>query len=682
MNSFYPPVAPVCFRKLKAHKTSWLDPYYWMRDRGNKYVLDHLKAENSYTDKVMKETLPLQKKLYREMVRRMKETDSSVPVKIDDYFYYTRTEKGKQYLIYCRKWKSLNAKEEILLDGNKLAKGKSYFDLGICETSPDHQVLAYSVDFTGAETYELFFRDLKTGKEYSEKLSGIGPGGEWAEDNQHFFYITLDQAKRPYKIFRHSLGTKQPVDKLVFHEKNEMFFASVGKTKDRKWLLIETASKITSEVWFWNAARPLEKLRLIQQRKTGVEYSVDHRHGLFYITTNDRAKDFRILTASTEKPQKKYWTEWLSARKLVKIEDLELFENHAVLFERDHGLHSVRVFSFKNKKWSKVHFSEPVYTIWSGTNVEPAASFIRIGYNSLVTPSSVIDIDLKSLKQTVRKRQQIPSGYNPEKYQTKRILVPSSQTKGCQIPVSLVWKKELNLQAKNRLLLYGYGSYGISIDPEFSSNRLSLLDRGFIFAIAHVRGGGDMGREWYENGKFLKKKNTFHDFIDCADYLIKNKYTEPAKLAACGGSAGGMLMGVICNWRPELFGSIIAKVPFVDVVNTMLDPSLPLTVTEYEEWGNPNQKKFFRSMQSYSPYEHVKSQAYPHILVTGGLNDPRVQYWEPAKWVAKVRALKTDRNLLLLKMEMGAGHGGPSGRYNYLKEIAFDYAFLLKTLEK
>lgn len=665
--------------ETRVHGTVISDFYFWMRDRENPEVLQHLHEENAYTDMMMADTALLREKLYHEILSRIKETDLSVPVRLGDYFYYTRTEKGKQYSIHCRKKGSLEAQEEIFLDQNKLAEGLDYFRVGVNRVSRDQQLLAYSTDTNGSEMYTVFVKDLRTGELLKDRIPNTYANLEWAEDNRHFFYVTLDEAKRPYKLFRHELGTDASQDVLVYHEKDEGFFLTVYKTKDRKYLMLDLSSKITSEIHYLDALKPDGKFTVIQPRQAKHEYSAEHYEGKFLIVTNHEAKNFKLVETPVASPAMNSWKEIIPARAEVKIEGMSIFKNHWVIYEREQGLTNIRVMNPVTKESYLVEFPEPVYSAEGAGNPEYDSEILRFEYTSLVTPSSVFDFDMNTKKRELKKQQEVLGGYDSSQYQSERLWATSHD--GVKVPISVVYKKGTKRDGTAPLFLYGYGSYGISIDPGFSSVRLSLLNRGFIFAIAHIRGGGDLGRPWYEEGKFLKKTNTFYDFIAAAEYLIREKYTNPSKLVIEGGSAGGMLMGAVTNMRPELFHAVIAKVPFVDVVQTMLDASLPLTVTEYDEWGNPADKKFFEAMKSYSPYDNVVSRKYPYMLITGGLNDPRVQYWEPSKWAAKLRDHNQSGKPVLLKMEMGAGHSGPSGRYEYIKEIAFDYAFLFKVLD-
>ncbi len=660
------------------HGTALSDPYFWLRDRQNPEVLRHLQDENNYTETMMEDTRGLQEKLYNEILSRIKETDLSVPVRIRDYFYYTRTEKGKQYAIHCRKKGSLEAQEEIFLDQNELAKGLDYFRVGVCKISPDQTKLAYSADTNGSEMYTVYVKDLNSGNLFKDEIKNTCPNLEWAADNKTFFYTVLDEAKRPYKLFRHVLGAEATSDTLVYHEKDEGFFLSVYKTKDRKFLMLDLSSKITSEIRFLEAAQPEGTFQMLQPRQPRMEYSAEHYNGTFLIVTNDGARNFKLMEAPVSNPVKAQWKEIIPARAEVKIEGMSIFESHWVIYEREKGLTNIRVMNPKTRESYLIDFPEPVYTADAGSNPDYYSRMLRFDYTSLVTPSSVFDFDMDARERKLMKQQEVLGGYDASLYQCERIWAPSQD--GTLVPVSLVYKKGIQKNSKAPCFLYGYGSYGISIDPGFSSTRLSLLDRGFLFAIAHIRGGGDLGRPWYEDGKFLTKKNTFYDFIAAAEYLIREKWTSPEKLVIEGGSAGGMLMGAVANMRPELFCAVIAKVPFVDVVQTMLDQSLPLTVTEFDEWGNPEDKEYFDYMRSYSPYDNVEKRRYPYMLITGGLNDPRVQYWEPTKWAARLRDHNESGRPVLLKMEMGAGHSGPSGRYEYIKEIAFDYAFIFKVL--
>ena len=653
------------------------DNYYWLRERNNPEVIEYLEAENAYTDMVMKPTENLQETLYDEMLGRIKETDLSVPVKKGDYYYYTRTEEGRQYSVYCRKKGSLDAEEEVLLDVNELAEGREFMSLGIFEVSPDQNLLAYAVDILGNERYILRVKNLQTGEIYSDVIDSVSTSLEWANDNKTFFYTVTDDAWRPYKLYRHRLGDDVKNDAMVYHEEDESFTVDASKAKSGKHIFIDINSVTTSEAWFLDADNPDGEFKLVEPREQDVEYAVYHHGDDFYIVTNDNATNFKLVHTPVTKPGKENWQEIVPHRDSTMLDSIEIFSNYLVLFEREHGLKQVRVFDFRVNEYHRIEFPEPVYTVFSGDNPEYNTDLLRFTYMSLVTPRSVYDYNMKTRGRELKKQQEVLGGYDPDLYEEERVFATTND--GTGIPMSMVYKKGMKRDGGNPLYLYGYGAYGVSMDPYFSSNRLSLLDRGFIIAIAHIRGGGEMGRHWYEDGKLLNKKNTFTDFIACAEYVIEQKYTSPEKLVVSGVSAGGLLIGAVINMRPELFKAAVADVPFVDIMNTMLDPELPLTVGEYEEWGNPNEKEYFDYMMSYSPYDNVKAQEYPAMLVMAGFNDSRVSYWEPAKWVAKLRAIKTDNNVLLLRTNM-TGHEGASGRYNRLEEIAFEYAFILDVL--
>jgi oligopeptidase B len=622
----------------------------------------------------MSSVKPLQETLYHEMVSRIKETDDSVPIKWGSYFYYHRTEKDKQYKIYCRKKESLQAPEEIILDANQLASGKDYFSLGVFRVSPDHRLLAYSVDTAGSEKYTLYVKDLTTGANLSESIPDTYYGMEWGNDNRTIFYNTVDAAWRPFRLYRHVLETPHEEDVLLFEEKDERFFLEISKSRSERFIFMNLGSKRSSEAHYLDADSPAGDFKIFQPRENDHEYTVEHHENSFYIVTNLHAVNFRLMRTSVYLTGKDQWEEILAHREDTLVEGVDAFRDFIVVYERIRGVKNIRIIDVISGSDHCIDFQEPVYTVSPGGNAEYDSTVLRFVYTSLTVPPSTFDYRMTDRTRELKKQEEV-IGYDPALYQSERLM--ASAPDGAQIPISLVYKKGMNRDGNNPLLLYGYGSYGITVEPSFSSSRVSLLDRGFIFAMAHIRGGQDMGRPWYDDGKLLKKKNTFTDFIACAEFLINEQYTSKEKLAITGGSAGGLLMGAVINMRPELFNAVVAKVPFVDVVNTMLDASLPLTVTEYEEWGDPNQKEFFDYILSYAPYENVESKGYPHMLVTAGLNDPRVSYWEPAKWVAKLRSMKTDKNLLLLKTNMAAGHGGASGRYDYLKEIAFEYAFLL-----
>ena len=673
-----PPVAKTDSKMDTVHGEARVDNYFWLREKSNPEVIAYLEAENKYTEAMMQHTEDFQEQLYQELLGRIKETDLSVPEKIDDYYYYTRTEEGKQYPIYCRKQGNLEAAEEILLDQNALSEGHEYLEVGVYKISPNHQLLAYSTDTTGGESYTLYIKDLNTGQLLADQIPNTYYSVEWASDNQTLFYTTLDAAKRPYKLYRHQLGSDPAADPLIYHETDESFFLDISKTRSKAYLLMELENINTSEVRYLEADQPTGDFNVVSPRQSELEYSVEHHGDQFFIVTNADAVNFKLMRASVNNPSRANWQEMIPHREAVKLDGVSAFQNHLVISEREDGLQKIRVRNLATDEEHAVAFPEPVYTVRQGRNPEFNTTTLRFNYASLVTPMSVFDYQMDARTRELKKQDEVLGGYDPSLYESERIFAKAAD--GTPVPISIVYKKGLTRDGGNPLLLYGYGSYGINSDPYFSSNRLSLLDRGFIYAIAHIRGGEEMGRAWYEKGKLLHKKNTFTDYIACAENLIAEKYTASDKLAIQGGSAGGLLMGAVTNMRPELFEIVVAKVPFVDVVNTMLDASIPLTVVEYDEWGNPNEKMFYDYIKSYSPYDNIEAKAYPHILVTAGLNDPRVHYWEPAKWTAKLRTLKTGDNRLLLKTEMGAGHGGPSGRYDYLKEMAFEYAFIFDLL--
>lgn len=655
-----------------------VDNYAWLREKTNPEVLQYLEDENAYTRAMMKSTKRFQKKLYKEMLNRIKETDESVPVKIDSFYYYNRTVKGRQYPIYCRKQGTLDAKEEILLDQNALAAGQKYCVIGEFKVSPDHNLLAFAVDFNGSEKHLLIFKDLNTGRMLPDTIRDVSYGLEWANDNRTIFYTTLDTILRPDKLWRHQLGQKPGSDVMVYHEPDEMFYLSIAKTRSRAYLLLYLGSQITTEVHYLPADQPDGKFRLFSSRVNGIEYSIDHHGDKFYILTNENAINFRLLVTPIAKPGKDNWREKITHRQDVMLSGIDLFRDHLVVYERENGLEKIRVENLTSGATHYVDFPEPVYTLDGDDNPDFETSILRFRYTSLVTPRSVYDYDLENKTRELKKQDEVLGGYDQTKYASERIFAVAED--GVRVPISLVYKKGMVKSSTSPLYLYGYGAYGYPSEARFSSIRLSLLDRGFVYAIAHVRGGGEMGRPWYEDGKLLHKRNTFTDFNACAETLINEKYTSPDKLVINGGSAGGLLMGAVVNMRPDLFKVVVAEVPFVDLINTMLDRSIPLTVIEWEEWGNPNTDKYYAYMKSYSPYDNVGRKDYPHMLITTGLNDPRVAYWEPAKWTAKLRVMKTDNNTLLLKTDLGKGHFSASGRYDYLKEVAFEYAFIFDKL--
>ena len=675
LNSIKPPVAKKIPKTTKIHGDVLVDNYFWMREKTNPEVIAYLEAENAYTDAMMKQTEAFQEALYTEMLARIKETDLSVPSRQGEYFYYSRTEKGKQYPIYCRKRGSLDAPEEVTLDLNELAKGHKYLGLGAYAVSDDGNLLAYSTDITGYRQYTLYVKDLRTGQllpDRIEKTTSV----TWANDNKTLFYSVEDHAKRPYRIYRHTPGNNN--DELIYEEKDELFRVSASRSRSKGYIFITSSSFTSSEVRYIPADRPNEPYKVVLPREADHEYTVDHRGDLFYIRTNDQGKNFRLVFAPVADPQKKNWKEVIGHRKEVMLEGVAFFANHFVAFEREGGLPKMRITDFRSGNAHYLEFPEPVYSASPGANPEFNTTIFRFSYQSFVTPSSVFDYDMESRKRELLKQTEVLGGYDPSHYKSERIYATASD--GVRIPISLVYKKELKRDGTRPVLLNGYGSYGASIPVSFSHQRLSLLDRGVIFAIAHIRGGGDMGKQWHDQGKMMSKRNTFTDFIAVAEYLIAEKYTAKDRLIIEGGSAGGLLMGAVTNSRPDLFKAVIARVPFVDVINTMLDASLPLTVGEYLEWGNPNKKPEYEYIKTYCPYTNIAAKDYPAMLVKVSFHDSQVPYWEGAKYVAKLRAMKTDKNLLLLKANMAAGHGGASGRYDFLKEVAFDYAFILSQL--
>ena len=671
------PVARIVPRVETVHGETRVDDYFWLRDRNNPEVLDYLNAENRYTRAAMQHTEALQERLFQEMRGRIKETDLSVPEQIDNYFYYSRTEIGGQYPILCRRQGSLEGPEEILLDQNPLASEHRYFRLGASEVSPDHRLLAYSVDTSGAEEFTLHIKDLTTGKLLPDRIERTAHGVAWANDSRTLFYTVLDQARRPCRLFRHRVGTDSSEDPLVYFEPDASFFLDVGRTRSRRYVLLDLSSHSTSEVRFVSADRPEEPFELVEPRRAGVEYNVTHHGDRFFIVTNDSAPNFRLMQAPVTSPSREHWTPVLPYRPEVKVDSADAFRHHLVVYEREAGLRQIRVLDLAAGAHHLIPFPEPVYTVRAHDNPEFDTTLLRFTYTSLVTPNSVVEYDLAVRSWTVRKQTEV-RGYDPSLYRSERRFATAPD--GAQVPISLVYRIPLDFNGCRPLHLSGYGAYGLSYDPVFSSNSLSLLDRGFVVAVAHVRGGDELGRAWYDGGRLLRKRSSFTDFIAAAEYLVAEGFTSSDRLVINGGSAGGLLMGAVTNLRPELFRVVLAEVPFVDVVNTMLDATLPLTVIEYDEWGNPNDPAAYSYIRSYSPYDNIESKDYPHMLVTGGLNDPRVAYWEPAKWTAKLRAKKTDHNRLLLHTNMGAGHGGASGRYDFLREVAFKYAFMLDVL--
>ena len=674
-----PPKAEKIKKELSLHGHTRVDNYFWLNERDNPAVLEYLTKENEYTDHVLKDTKELQEKLYQEIIGRIKQTDMSVPYKENGYYYYTRYEEGKEYPVYCRKKENLEAAEEVLLNVNEMAKGYDYYNVGGFSVSPDNRLLSFGVDTVSRRMYTLHIKNLETGEILPDEISQTTGSSTWAADNKTLFYSLKDTGTlRPYKILRHSLGLPAEKDVTVYEEEDETYAAYVYKTKSKDYIIIALASTLSNEYRFLKADDPAGSFRVFHPREKELEYDIDHFENRFFIRTNLDAKNFRLMETPVTNTSKSAWKEVIAHRDTVLLESFELFSDYMVLDERINGLTRFRVMNMKDKTEYYIDLPEQAYTAWFSANPEFDTRLLRFGYSSLTTPNSTFDFHMKTKERVLLKRQEVVGDFNPDRYFSERIFATAGD--GSKIPVSLVYRKGIKKDGSNPLLLYGYGSYGFTTDPYFSSVRLSLLDRGFIYAIAHVRGEQIMGRSWYDDGKLLKKKNTFTDFIDCAEFLIQENYTTPEKLMAYGGSAGGLLIGAVVNMKPELFKGVIAAVPFVDVVTTMLDESIPLTTSEYDEWGNPNEKVYYDYMLSYSPYDNVEKKAYPNMLVTTGLHDSQVQYWEPAKWVAKLRDRKTDDNLLLLFTNMETGHSGASGRFETHRETALEYAFLLKLM--
>lgn len=671
------PVAKKIPTELKKFDDVRIDNYYWLNDRENQEVIDYLNAENAYTEAVLKDTEQLQKDLFEEIKSRIKEDDESVPFKYNGYWYITRFEKGKEYPIYSRKKENLDAKEEILFDVNELAKPFSYYQLAGLNVSENNELAAFGQDTLSRRIYTIQIKNLKTGEILPDKIENTTGGSVWASDNKTLYYTRRGDDLRPYQIWKHTLGTPQSEDELVFEETDDTFRTFVYKTKSREYIVIGSSSTVADEYRFIPANDIDAEWKIIQKRERNLEYSIEHYGDHFYILTNkDNATNFKLMKTPIDQTEKNNWIDVIPHRENVLLENFEIFNNWLVLEERKDALTQINIRSWDDKINYYLPFKEEVFTAYIGNNVDFDSEILRYGYTSMTTPSSVIDFNMKTKESEIKKEQTVLGDFDKNNYETKRIWVTARD--GVKVPVSLVYRKDTPINSNTPLLQYAYGSYGYSMDAYFSSSRLSLLDRGFVFAIAHIRGGQEMGRKWYEDGKMLKKKNTFNDFIDVSKYLIENEYTSAEHLYAMGGSAGGLLMGVIINEAPELYKGVISQVPFVDVLTTMLDDTIPLTTGEYDEWGNPNNQEYYEYIKSYSPIDNIKKMDYPNLLVTTGLHDSQVQYWEPAKWVAKLREYKTDDNLLLLKTDMETGHGGASGRFEALKEVAFEYAFILK----
>lgn len=677
-NTIKEPVAKISATNLEKHGDIRTDNYYWLNQRENPEVIAYLEEENNYYNTLTAHTKDFQQDLFEEMKSRIKEDDSSVPYFYNGYWYLTRFEKGKDYPIYTRKKETLEAEEEILFDCNEMAKGHAYFKLGGLNISDDNRFAAFGVDTVSRREYTIQIKNLETGEILPEKIEKTTGSSTWAADNKSLFYSRKDeQTLRADRIFKHLLGNAVTTDELIFNEKDETFNTYIYRSKSKKYLIIGSESTLTSEYQILEASNPEGKFRVFQKRTRGLEYSVSHYNDHFYIVTNkDKATNFKLMITSETATTKENWKDLIPHREDVLLEGIDIFKDYLVVSERFNGLSQIKIQPWDNPEQSYyLPFNSETFTAYTTTNVDFDTEILRYGYQSMATPSSVIDFNMRTKEKTVKKEQEVLGGkFNKENYTEERVWATAAD--GTKIPISLVYKKGMKKDGTNPLLQYAYGSYGSTMEPYFSTVRLSLLDRGFVYAIAHIRGGEDLGREWYENGKLLKKKNTFTDFIDCSKFLIDQKYTSPKHLYAEGGSAGGLLMGVVLNDAPELYNGVIAQVPFVDVVTTMLDDSIPLTTGEYDEWGNPNEKEYYDYMKSYSPYDNVKAQDYPNLYISTGFHDSQVQYWEPAKWIAKLRALRTNKKLLFLDTNMDAGHGGASGRFEALKEVAKEYAFL------
>ncbi|APG61358.1 oligopeptidase B [Christiangramia salexigens] len=672
------PIAKKKSQKLVKHGDERIDNYFWMNDRENEDVIAYLESENEYNAQMTAHTKPLQEKLFEEMKSRIKEDDESVPYKLNGYWYITRFEKGYDYPVYSRKKESLEAEEEVLFNVNEMAQGYDYYSLGGLNVTPDNKLVAFGTDTVSRRKYTIRIKNLETGEILKEEIKNTTGGSTWANDNKTLYYTKKDpQTLRSYRIFKHILGTDPKDDQLVYEEEDETFNTYVYKSKSRQYIIIGSHSTLTTEYRILDADTPEKEFRIFQPRERGMEYSISHYNGYFFILTNkDDATNFKLMRTPVDQTGMDNWTDVIPHRKDYLLEDIDIFKDYLVVSERNNGLNKIRIIRWDEQADFYIPFDNETYTAFTGINPDFETDMLRYTYNSMTTPTSVIEFNMRTREKKVLKEQEVLGGkFDKENYTSERLWATAKD--GTLIPVSLVYRKGLKKDRNNPLLQYAYGSYGSTIDPYFSTVRLSLLDRGFIYAIAHIRGGEYLGREWYENGKLFTKKNTFTDFIDVSEFLIQQNYTSSEHLYAMGGSAGGLLMGAVVNITPKLYKGVIAAVPFVDVITTMLDDSIPLTTGEYDEWGNPNEKAYYDYMKSYSPYDNVKAQEYPNMLVTTGLHDSQVQYWEPAKWVAKLRELKTDNNLLLLHTNMDTGHGGASGRFEALKEVAEEYAFLL-----
>jgi oligopeptidase B len=672
-----PPPSPVARATPKIdtlHGEIRVDDYFWLREKENPEVMAYLEAENAYTAAGTKHTEDLRERLYQEILGRIKETDLSAPYRNTGYWYYTRTEQGKSYPIFCRKKGNLEAREDVILDQNALAEGRKFHALGGFDVSPNGRLLLYLEDTTAFREYTLYVKDLDSGR-LIDTVPGVWNGTAWANDNRTFFYLTADSAKRGNAVWRHVVGAPRVQDVKVFQEDNVLNDVDVFRARSGQYVFI-SADGFTSSEWRVIPTKdPKAAPRVVAPRRPNVEYSVAHAGGFFLIYTNDAARNFRVVRAPESDPSPANWVDWLAHRDSVFVESVDAFQRYVVVTERSGGLRRLRVTDVRTNRSHYVTFPEAAYGVFPSNNAEFDTRTFRFTYSSLVTPSSVYDYDMETSRRELKKRQEIPSGYDERRYEVRRFMAPARD--GVEVPVSVLLQRGTPLDGSRPLLLYAYGSYGATIEPTFNSSVLSLVDRGFIYAIAHIRGGQEMGRQWYDDGKMMKKMNTFHDYIDVAQELLRRKYTSAERLVANGGSAGGLLMGAVMNMRPDLFRAVVAEVPFVDVINTMLDASLPLTAQEWEQWGNPTNPEHYAYMRRYSPYDNVEPKAYPWILVTTSFNDSQVMYWEPAKWVAKLRAKRTGTNPLYFKINLAGGHGGSSGRYDRLRETAFKYAFML-----
>jgi oligopeptidase B len=670
------PVARVVPQSLEKHGDVRIDDYYWLRQRDNPAVIDYLEKENAFTEAKTAHTKALRETLFEEIKQRIKQDDASVPYREEDYYYYTRFEQGQQYPLHCRKREHLDAAEEVLLDVNALAKGHDFCAVGGQRISAEQNILAYAIDHVGRRIYTLHFIDLTTGRLLPDRIPNATSNMAWANDNRTLFYTRQDpETLRYHRIYRHELGSDPKHDVLVYEEKDDTFSCYVNKTKSKRYLTISSFQTLSSEYRILDADQPQGQFRVFSPREPNHEYSVDHFDDRFYVRTNAEARNFRLMSTAVERTAREHWAEVIAHRGDVFLRGFEIFKDHLVVEERRNGLIEIRIRPWDGSPEHYIKFDEPAYAANTSTNRSFDTPIVRYAYTSLATPRCTYDYNMVTREKTLLKQEPVLGGYDSGNYTTERLYASASD--GTQIPISIVYRKGTLRDGNNPLLLYAYGSYGSSTDASFRSTRVSLLDRGFVFAIAHVRGGQEMGRAWYEDGKLLRKKNTFTDFIAAGEFLVREQYTRPERLFARGGSAGGLLMGAVVNMKPDLFHGVIAAVPFVDVVTTMLDDSIPLTTSEYDEWGNPNDRVYYDYMLSYSPYDNVITQAYPHLLVTTGLHDSQVQYWEPAKWVAKLRTHSRGQGVLLLKTDMDSGHGGASGRYERYREVAFEFAFLL-----